>query len=113
MVDPDGSKDHCGSCIEKMLASHFHEPVNLGNPSEVTVLEFAHEIIKLCGSKSTIEYRPLPQDDPRVRKPDITRARQLLGWEPRIARRDGLARTLEYFQGRLQADSAHGRQETS
>jgi dTDP-glucose 4,6-dehydratase len=87
--------------IEKMLAVDFHEPVNLGNPAEVTVLEFAHEILKLCGSKSTIEFRPLPQDDPKVRKPDITRAKQLLGWEPVIGREEGLRRTLAYFQKKV------------
>jgi dTDP-glucose 4,6-dehydratase len=92
--------------IEKMLAVDFHEPVNLGNPSEVTILEFAHEILKLSGSKSTIEYRPLPQDDPRVRKPDITRARTLLGWEPKIGREEGLRRTLEYFQKKVAQQSA-------
>jgi dTDP-glucose 4,6-dehydratase len=87
--------------IEKMLSVDFHEPVNLGNPSEVTVLEFAHEILKLCGSKSTIEFRPLPQDDPKVRQPDITRARRLLGWEPLVAREEGLRRTLGYFQKKV------------
>jgi dTDP-glucose 4,6-dehydratase len=95
--------------IEKLLASDFHEPVNMGNPDEVTVLQFASEILALCGSKSKIDYRPLPQDDPRVRKPDISRARTLLGWEPRIARAEGLRRTLAHFQSRVaqQADRAH------
>jgi dTDP-glucose 4,6-dehydratase len=87
--------------IEKLLFTDFHEPVNLGNPSEVTILEFAREILALSGSSSTIEYRPLPQDDPRVRKPDITRARQLLNWEPRIDRHEGLRRTLIYFQKKI------------
>jgi dTDP-glucose 4,6-dehydratase len=87
--------------IEKLLEVDFHEPVNLGNPDEVTLLQFAQEVLTLCGSKSTIEYRPLPQDDPRVRKPDISRARKLLGWEPRIARAEGLRRTLAYFQAKL------------
>jgi dTDP-glucose 4,6-dehydratase len=87
--------------IEKLLGIEFHEPVNLGNPDEVTVLQFAQEVLALCGSKSTIDYRPLPQDDPRVRKPDISRARKLLGWEPRIARQEGLRRTLAYFQAKL------------
>jgi dTDP-glucose 4,6-dehydratase len=84
--------------IDRLLKSDFHEPVNVGNPNEVTILEFAQEILKLSGSKSKIEYRPLPQDDPRVRKPDITRARQLLGWEPKVGRDEGLRRTLAYFQ---------------
>src|SRR5206468_5763838 len=80
--------------IERLLFADFHEPVNLGNPSEVTILEFAREIIALSGSSSTIEYKPLPQDDPKVRQPDISRARRLLGWEPRIERTEGLRRTL-------------------
>ncbi len=87
--------------IDRLLGQEFHEPVNLGNPDEVTILQFAKEILALSGSKSDIAYRPLPQDDPRVRKPDITRARQLLGWEPRVAREDGLRRTLAYFQGKV------------
>jgi dTDP-glucose 4,6-dehydratase len=87
--------------IEKVLFCDFHEPVNLGNPSEVTILEFAREILALSGSKSPLEFRPLPQDDPKVRRPDISRARALLGWEPRIDRREGLLRTLAYFQGKI------------
>src|SRR5713101_1335715 len=87
--------------IEKLLFTDFHEPVNLGNPDEVTILQFAQEILELSGTKSKIEYRPLPQDDPKVRKPDITRASQLLGWEPRVTRTEGLKRTLEYFQKRV------------
>jgi dTDP-glucose 4,6-dehydratase len=94
--------------IEKLLGADFHEPVNLGNPDEVTVLEFAREILALSGSKSTIEYRPLPQDDPKVRKPDISRARQLLGWEPRVARAEGLRRTLEYFQKKVAQQQTKG-----
>jgi dTDP-glucose 4,6-dehydratase len=89
--------------IVRLLRSDCHEPVNLGNPNEVTILEFAREILELSGSKSKIVYQPLPQDDPRVRKPDITRARTLLGWEPKVGRRDGLGRTLEYFRQRIQA----------
>jgi dTDP-glucose 4,6-dehydratase len=88
--------------IERLLFADFHEPVNLGNPSEVTILEFAREIIALSGSSSTIEYKPLPQDDPKVRQPDISRARRLLGWEPRIERTEGLRRTLEFFRGKVQ-----------
>ncbi len=84
--------------IVRLLATDFHEPVNLGNPDEVTVLEFAREILGLTGSKSKIDYRPLPQDDPKVRRPDISRARQLLGWEPRVDRHEGLRRTLDYFR---------------
>ncbi len=84
--------------IERLLFTDFHDPVNLGNPDEVTILEFAKEILALSGSKSPIEYRPLPEDDPKVRKPDISRARRLLSWEPKIGRHAGLERTLEYFQ---------------
>jgi dTDP-glucose 4,6-dehydratase len=84
--------------ISRLLFADFHEPVNLGNPNEVSILDFAREIRELSGSKSAIEYRPLPQDDPRVRKPDISRARELLGWEPKVSRSDGLRKTLEYFQ---------------
>jgi dTDP-glucose 4,6-dehydratase len=87
--------------IDRLLGQEFHEPINLGNPDEVTILQFAQEILALSGSKSPIVYKPLPQDDPRVRKPDITRARQLLGWEPRVARQEGLKRTLAYFQARV------------
>jgi dTDP-glucose 4,6-dehydratase len=79
----------------------FHEPVNLGNPSEVTILQFAQEVLALTGSKSPIAYKPLPQDDPKVRKPDIGRARKLLGWEPKIDRHEGLKRTLAFFQAQL------------
>src|SRR5437660_7374978 len=75
--------------IFRLLFADFHEPVNLGNPDEVTILEFAREIIALSGSSSAIEYKPLPQDDPKVRQPDISRARRLLGWEPSIERTDG------------------------
>ncbi len=87
--------------IHRLLLTDFHEPVNLGNPNEITILEFAKEILALSGSKSTLEYKPLPQDDPKVRRPDISRARQLLGWEPKIDRHEGLKRTLKYFQERV------------
>jgi dTDP-glucose 4,6-dehydratase len=73
-------------------------PVNLGNPEEVTVLELAQTIVRLAGSKSTIEFRELPVDDPKQRRPDITRARSLLGWEPKVTLEDGLGLTLEYFR---------------
>jgi dTDP-glucose 4,6-dehydratase len=87
--------------IVRLLGTDYHEPVNLGNPSEVTILEFAKEILALSGSKSVIEYRPLPQDDPKVRQPDISRARSLLGWKPQVDRHEGLKRTLAYFQKRV------------
>ena len=84
--------------IFRLLFTDFHEPVNLGNPNEVSILDFAKEILELSGSKSEIVFKPLPQDDPKVRQPDITRARQLLGWEPTVDRHDGLKRTLAYFR---------------
>ena len=87
--------------IFKLLFTEYHLPVNLGNPDEVTILEFAEEILKLSGSKSSIEFRPLPQDDPKLRQPDITKARQLLGWEPKVKRGEGLRRTMEYFQKKV------------
>ena len=91
--------------IVRLLEADCHEPVNLGNPNEVTILEFAQEILALVGGKSAIEYRPLPEDDPKVRQPDISRARKLLGWEPKIDRHEGLKRTLAYFQRRIQQPS--------
>ncbi len=89
--------------VVRLLATDFHDPVNLGNPAEITILDFAREIIALSGSKSQIEYRPLPQDDPKLRRPDISRARRLLGWEPKVDRAEGLRRTLAYFQGQVAA----------
>ena len=87
--------------IFRLLFKDFHEPVNLGNPNEVTILEFAKEILALSGIQSPIEFKPLPQDDPKVRKPDITRARTLLGWEPTVDRHEGMRQTLEYFRGTI------------
>ena len=76
-------------------------PVNLGNPEEVTVLQLAHTIVRLAGSKSKIEHRELPEDDPKQRRPDISHARELIGWEPEVRLEDGLGRTLEYFRSVL------------
>jgi dTDP-glucose 4,6-dehydratase len=87
--------------IYRLLMSDVTEPVNLGNPDEITIKEFAEEIIAVTGSDSTITYEPLPADDPQVRQPDITRAREALGWEPAVGRREGLRRTLEYFRTQL------------
>jgi dTDP-glucose 4,6-dehydratase len=87
--------------IYRLLATEFHEPVNLGNPNEVSILDFAKEILKLSGSKSRIEFKPLPQDDPKVRRPDITRARTQLEWEPKVDRCDGMRQTMDYFRGTL------------
>jgi len=89
--------------ITRLLATDFHEPVNLGNPNEVSILEFAREIIELAHSRSSIVYNPLPKDDPHVRRPDITRARQLLGWEPKVNRHEGLGRTMEFFRAKVAA----------
>jgi dTDP-glucose 4,6-dehydratase len=89
--------------VVRLLATEFHQPVNLGNPAELTILDFAKEIIALSGSKSPIEHRPLPQDDPKLRRPDITRAKELLKWEPKIDRAEGLRRTLAYFQRKVTA----------
>jgi dTDP-glucose 4,6-dehydratase len=94
--------------IERLLFTNFHDPVNLGNPDEVTILDFAKEIVALSGGKGEIVYKPLPQDDPRVRKPDISRARKLLGWEPRVGRHQGLQHTLAYFQQRLRTRPVAG-----
>ena len=84
--------------IYRLLLSDYVMPVNIGNPSEITLLEFAEEVLKLTGSKSKIVYEPLPQDDPKQRKPNITKAREILGWEPKVDRHEGLKRTLEYFK---------------
>ena len=86
--------------IYRLLESNEVDPVNIGNPVEMTVLEFAREIIAATGSKSTIVYEPLPQDDPKVRQPDISKARRVLGWEPKVALADGLTRTIEWFRAR-------------
>jgi len=87
--------------IKRLLDSDEVEPVNLGNPEEISILEFAKEIIHLTGSKSRIVFFPLPQNDPRVRQPDITKAKKVLGWEPKVSRQEGLERTLHYFKGKL------------
>ena len=84
--------------IYRLLLSDEKEPVNIGNPAELSVLDFAKTIQKLTGTKSEIVFRPLPVDDPKVRQPDITKARTKLGWEPKVKLEDGLARTIEYFR---------------
>jgi dTDP-glucose 4,6-dehydratase len=87
--------------IYRLSQSDFHEPVNIGNPTEFTILDFAKLIIKLTGSRSRITYEPLPVDDPQQRRPDITRAREILGWEPKVDLETGLGRAIEYFKGRV------------
>lgn len=84
--------------IYRLLLSDYAGPVNIGNPSEITIREFADEIIKLTGTKQKVVYHPLPKDDPKQRQPDITKARKLLGWEPRVNRAEGLKITYEYFK---------------
>jgi dTDP-glucose 4,6-dehydratase len=94
---------YCSDLIEgiyRLMMSRGNEPVNIGNPVELTVLEFAREIIRATGSRSKIVFRPLPQDDPRQRRPDIGRARTLLGWEPQVPLAEGIVKTIEYFRGR-------------
>lgn len=88
--------------IVRLLYSDVVEPVNIGNPDEITILEFAEEVISLTGSSSKIVFEDLPADDPKVRQPDITRARNLLGWQPSVNRREGLKRTLDYFRQRIE-----------
>jgi dTDP-glucose 4,6-dehydratase len=95
--------DDLVSGIQKLLESDEYLPVNIGNPHEMTVLEFAEKIIELTGSPSTVVYKPLPQDDPQVRQPDIAKARKVLGWEPQVALEQGLARTIEYFREKLRS----------
>ena len=84
--------------IYRLLLSYYSQPVNIGNPDEITIKEFGEEIIRLTGSKSKIIYKPLPEDDPKQRKPDITKAMKILGWTPKYSRREGLKPTLEYFK---------------
>jgi dTDP-glucose 4,6-dehydratase len=87
--------------IFKLSQGDFHEPVNIGNPLELTIKEFGERIVRLVGSKSTLIYQPLPVDDPKQRRPDITRAWQRLGWKPVIELEDGLKQTIEYFKSRV------------
>ena len=84
--------------IFKLLMSDETEPVNIGNPSEITIKQFAEEVLKIMDSKSKIEYKELPEDDPKVRRPDITKAKNILNWEPKVEREEGLIKTIEYFK---------------
>ncbi len=92
--------------IYKLMLSAEPEPVNIGNPQEMTVKEMAETIIAIMKSKSTIVYRPLPEDDPKVRQPDVTKARTVLGWEPKVDVKDGLIKTVEWFVSNHGAASA-------
>jgi dTDP-glucose 4,6-dehydratase len=84
--------------IYRLLLSEYSHPVNIGNPSEITISQFANEIIKLTGTKQKVIYKPLPQDDPKQRQPDITMAKKLLKWEPKVDRAEGLKITYDYFK---------------
>src|SRR6202166_4947048 len=106
----DGSQTrsfcYCSDLIDgifKLAMSDFHEPVNLGNPREMTIKQFADEIIRITGARSAIEYKPLPEDDPKVRQPDIARAKKILAWEPKVQFEEGIKRTIEYFRESLAA----------
>jgi dTDP-glucose 4,6-dehydratase len=111
----DGSQTrsfcYCSDLIEgiyRLMMSDECQPLNIGNPSEITVLEFAHEILRLTGSRSRIVFRPLPADDPRQRRPDIGRARRILKWRPEVSLASGLERTVRYFRDRVAARRADG-----
>jgi dTDP-glucose 4,6-dehydratase len=107
----DGSQTrsfcYCSDLIDgifRLAMSDFHEPVNIGNPREMTIKQFAEEIIRITGTTSQIEYRPLPVDDPKVRQPDIGRAKKVLNWEPKVAFEDGIKTTIDFFRERLKTD---------
>jgi dTDP-glucose 4,6-dehydratase len=87
--------------ILKLMHAPVNDPVNIGNPRELTIEQIARKIIEMTGSKSRIVYKPLPEDDPKVRQPDITRARTLLGWEPKVSLEEGLAKTIDYFRSKV------------
>jgi dTDP-glucose 4,6-dehydratase len=87
--------------IYRLMNSSSVDPVNIGNPHEMSMVEFAREIIQATGSRSKIVFKPLPQDDPKQRRPDITRAKTKLGWEPQVSLKEGLKKTIEYFRGKV------------
>jgi dTDP-glucose 4,6-dehydratase len=87
--------------ILRLTESSLNEHVNIGNPHEMTIEDIARTIIRMTGSTSKLVYRPLPEDDPKVRQPDITKARTLLGWEPKVGLVEGLTKTLEYFRTKV------------
>ena len=87
--------------IFRLMMSDFHEPVNIGNPREMTIRQFAEEILRITGADCQIEHKPLPVDDPKVRQPDITRAKTILGWEPKVDFDKGIRETIEFFRGRV------------
>jgi dTDP-glucose 4,6-dehydratase len=87
--------------IFRLAMSDFHEPVNIGNSREMTIKQFAERIIRITGAKSRINYKPLPVDDPKVRQPDISRAKKILGWQPKVEFEEGIKKTIEYFRNAL------------
>jgi dTDP-glucose 4,6-dehydratase len=87
--------------IYRLALSDESEPVNIGNPEEITILDFAKEIIEITGSKSEIAFEELPEDDPQIRRPDVSKAKRVLNWEPKVSRREGLLKTMEYFKGQV------------
>ena len=92
--------------IYRLLMSDEPMPTNIGNPREMSLIEFAREVIRATGSKSEVVFKPLPEDDPKVRQPDISKAKSVLGWEPRVSLEDGLAKTMAYFKDRLDVAKA-------
>ena len=104
----DGSQTRsfcfCSDLIDgifRLSQSAFHEPVNIGNPREMTIKQFAEEIIRITGTTAKMEFHPLPVDDPKVRQPDITRAKSVLGWEPKVDFDEGIRKTIDYFRSRM------------
>ena len=104
----DGSQTrsfcYCSDLIDgifRLMMSDFHEPVNIGNPREMTIRQFAEEILRITGANCPIEQKPLPVDDPKVRQPDISRAKKVLGWEPKVDFDKGIRETIEFFRGRV------------
>ena len=89
----------------RLLSSNTPDPVNLGNPREMTILQFAQVILETTGGSSELVFQPLPVDDPKIRQPDITRAREVLGWEPKIDLDQGLRQTVEYFRQLFASDA--------
>ena len=91
--------------IIRLMEAPVNDPVNIGNPQELTIEQIARRIIEMTGSRSRIIYKPLPEDDPKVRQPDITRARTLLGWEPKVSLEEGLSKTIDYFRSKVAPSS--------
>ena len=98
--------------IYRLLKSDCADPVNIGNPAEITIKQFAQEIVKLTGTKQKLVYKPLPQDDPMQRQPDITKAKKILKWQPKVSRAEGLKITYAYFKG-LSAAELHEKDHNS